>query len=71
MAIVSLHGTIRPVKREAHRDVYSFSQPQLKIGYINFKEIMPDLPESDSAQAFLEKESKELKGAYTRVWTDN
>jgi len=42
----------------------SFSQAQLKIGHVNFEEIMLALPESDSAKAILEKETKEFQSAY-------
>ena len=45
----------------------SFSQPQLKIGHINFEEIMLALPESDSAKAILEKETNELKLVYEEL----
>lgn len=45
----------------------SFSQPQLKIGHVNFEEIMLALPESDSAKAILEKETKELQSAYQEL----
>lgn len=37
-----------------------FSQDQLKIGHVNVVEIITVLPESDSAQLLLEKDSKEL-----------
>jgi len=45
----------------------SFSQPQLKIGHVNFEEIMSVLPESDSAKAILQKETKELESAYEEL----
>ena len=45
----------------------SFSQPQLKIGHVNFDEIMLALPESDSAKSILEKETKELQSAYEEL----
>ena len=45
----------------------SFSQQQLKIGHVNFDEIMLSLPESDSAKAILEKETKELQSAYEEM----
>lgn len=45
----------------------SFSQAQLKIGHVNFEEIMSALPETDSAQAILEKESKEFQAAYEEL----
>ena len=45
----------------------SFSQSQLKIGHVNFEEIMLALPESDSAKSILEKETKELQSAYEEL----
>jgi len=45
----------------------SFSQPQIKIGHVNFEEIMLALPESDSAKSILEKETKELQSAYEEL----
>jgi outer membrane protein len=45
----------------------SFSQSQLKIGHVNFDELIQALPEKDSAQAILDKESKELKSAYDEL----
>lgn len=45
----------------------TFSQPQLKIGHVNFEEIMLALPERDSAQAVLEKESNEFRDAYDEL----
>ncbi len=45
----------------------SFSQALLKIGHVNFDEIMQALPERDSAQAVLGKESKELQTAYEEM----
>ena len=45
----------------------SLSQLQLKIGHVNFEEIMVTLPERDSAQTILEKESKELQSAYEEL----
>jgi outer membrane protein len=45
----------------------SFSQSQLKIGHVNFDEIMQALPERDSAQAVLEKETKELTTTYEEL----
>ncbi len=44
-----------------------FSQTQLKIGHVNFDEIMLALPERDSAQAILEKESNELQAAFEEM----
>ena len=45
----------------------SFSQPQLKIGHVNLEEIKLALPESDSAKAILDKETKELQSAYEEL----
>lgn len=45
----------------------SFSQIQLKIGHVNFDEIMQALPERDSAQAALEKETKEMQATYEEL----
>lgn len=42
----------------------SFSQAQLKIGHVNFEEILQALPERDSAQVKLQNETKELQSAY-------
>jgi outer membrane protein len=44
-----------------------FSQSQLKIGHVNFEEIMLSLPERDSAQAVLKKEADELQSAYEEL----
>jgi outer membrane protein len=45
----------------------SFSQTPLKIGHVNFEEIMLALPERDSAQVVLEKETKEFQNAYEEL----
>lgn len=45
----------------------AYSQSQLKVGHVNFEEIMAALPERDSAQAVLDKESKELQSAYEEM----
>lgn len=45
----------------------SFSQTQLKIGHVNFEELLQALPERDSAQIILDKESKELQTAYEEL----
>jgi outer membrane protein len=45
----------------------SFSQAQLKIGHVNIQEIMLALPESDSARAIMEKETKEMQAAYEEL----
>ena len=43
------------------------AQSQLKIGHLNFEEIMLALPESDSAKAVLDKETKEIQNAYEEM----
>ncbi len=45
----------------------SFSQNQLKIGHVNYDEIMQALPERDTAQAVLEKETKEMQAAFEEL----
>ena len=40
---------------------FVLAQKQLKIGHVNVVEIVTALPESDSAQLLLEKDSKELE----------
>lgn len=45
----------------------SFSQAQLKIGHVNINEIMNNLPERDSAQAIMEKETKEIQSTYEEM----
>jgi len=42
----------------------SFSQANLKIGYIDLTKIMEALPEKDSAAAVLEKETKEYQSTF-------
>jgi outer membrane protein len=44
-----------------------FCQAQLKIGHVNYDEIMLALPARDSAQAILDKESKELQAGYEEL----
>ena len=55
----------------------SFSQANLKIGYIDLTKIMEALPEKDSAAAVLEKETKEyqstfddMSGVYNKMLDD-
>jgi outer membrane protein len=48
----------------------SFSQNQLKIGHVNYDEIMQALPERDSAKAVLEKETKEMQASYEQLTAD-
>ena len=45
----------------------SFSQGQLKIGHVNINEIMNVLPERDSAQTILDKETKEAQSTYEQM----
>jgi outer membrane protein len=45
----------------------SFSQALLKIGHVNFEEIMSALPETDTAKAILDKESKEFRTAFEEL----
>jgi outer membrane protein len=47
--------------------VLSFSQNQLKIGHVNINEIMNLLPERDSAQLVLERETKEIESTYEEL----
>jgi outer membrane protein len=44
-----------------------FSQGQLKIGHVNVVEIMHSLPEKDSAQKVLEKETKDVESVYEEL----
>jgi outer membrane protein len=46
---------------------FSFSQTQLKIGHLNYEEILLALPERDSAQAILQKEKKEYESGYEQL----
>jgi outer membrane protein len=45
----------------------SYSQIQLKIGHVNYDEILQALPERDSAKAVLEKETKEMQAAFVQL----
>jgi outer membrane protein len=45
----------------------SYSQTLLKIGHVNINEIMNALPERDSAQVKLEKETKEIQTTYEEM----
>jgi outer membrane protein len=42
----------------------TFSQSVLKIGHVNINELMASLPEKDSAQVLLDKETKEIQATY-------
>jgi outer membrane protein len=43
------------------------AQTQLKIGHVNFEELMLALPERDSAQAVLDKETNDIRNAYEEL----
>lgn len=45
----------------------SFSQAQLKIGHLNYDEILQALPARDSAQAILQKESQDYQNGYDEL----
>jgi outer membrane protein len=45
----------------------SFAQSPLKIGHVDINEIMTALPERDSAQVLLEKETKEIESTYEEM----
>jgi len=45
----------------------SFAQSPLKIGHVNINEIMTALPERDSAQVLLEKETREIESTYDEM----
>jgi len=47
--------------------ISTFPQNQLKIGHVNINEIMNALPERDSAQLVLEKETKEIESTYEEL----
>jgi outer membrane protein len=44
-----------------------YSQVQLKIGHVNVVEIMNSLPEKDSAQKVLEKETRDVESVYEEL----
>lgn len=44
-----------------------FSQTSLKLGHVNINEIMTALPAKDSAQAKLDKETREIKNTYDEM----
>jgi len=44
-----------------------FSQNSLKIGHVDINEIMTSLPERDSAQVRLDKETKEIESTYEEM----
>ena len=41
-----------------------FSQSPVKLGHVNINEIMSALPEVDSAQLILDRETKEIQDTY-------
>lgn len=45
----------------------AYPQGQLKIGHVNFEEILISLPERDTAMAILDKETKEFQVAYEEM----
>ena len=45
----------------------SSAQSQQKIGHVNISEIMSSLPEKDSAQVQLDKETREVEAAYEEL----
>ena len=45
----------------------SFAQSLVKIGHVNINEIMTALPERDSAQVLLEKETNEIESTYEEM----
>lgn len=47
--------------------ITTLSQEQLKIGHVNVNEIMNALPERDSAQLVMEKETKEIESTYEEL----
>lgn len=44
-----------------------YSQSQLKIGHVDINKIMTELPESDSVQVLLEKETKEIETTFEEM----
>jgi outer membrane protein len=45
----------------------TFSQSVLKMGHVNINELMASLPERDSAQVLLDKETKEIQATYEEM----
>jgi outer membrane protein len=45
----------------------SYSQSQLKIGHVDVMKILSELPERDSAQLVLDKETKEIKSSFEEM----
>lgn len=45
----------------------TFSQSVLKIGHVNINELMASLPERDSAQVLLDKETREIQATYEEM----
>jgi outer membrane protein len=48
-----------------------FSQENLKIGHVNIPEIIQKLPETDSVQALLKKETDELEKMYNEMVSEH
>jgi len=47
--------------------ITAFAQSSMKIGHVDINEIMASLPERDSVQVLLEKETKEIESAYEEM----
>ena len=45
----------------------SYSQSQLKIGHVDVMKILSELPERDSAQLVLDKETKEIESSFEEM----
>lgn len=45
----------------------AFSQETLKIGHVNIPELVQQMPETDSIQAVLNKEAKEMEAMYSEM----
>ena len=45
----------------------SYSQSQLKIGHVDIMKILSELPERDSAQLVLDKETKEIESSFEEM----
>jgi outer membrane protein len=45
----------------------TFSQTTVKLGHVNINDIMTALPEKDSAQVKLDKETKEIQNNYEEM----
>jgi outer membrane protein len=45
----------------------SYSQSQLKIGHVDVMKILSELPERDSAQVVMDKETKEIEASFEEM----